>query len=495
MLRNHGFLKPNPYAEISVDNISGRRTEAKKGTYLPKWGEDMTILIKPTSEINLKVYDQSSFRKDAILGEQVLDFYQILKQTNGIIHNIELTVDVNLPIKGSRQMKNGELILYIGGLRIDMSQVPPKTATTPSPCLLGGRCTIKERDPSTTLIDDFNQSIHINSVARPASQAGQRRDTLPQVALPGTLSPSASNSMATSNPSLNVSASNQPIVTNGGAVRRSSGQPAQMQNGGVVVHTNSNQLPQQRIAQYPTQPPPPPPNPMIMMTPNGMSPVATNGGSPNNVVAVNGNPAPVAKNNDQQLVSQQSSDNDPLPPRWEVRHDPYGRRYYVDHNTRSTYWERPTPLPPGWEAKRDERGRVYYIDHNTRTTTWQRPNQERIQNFQQWQGQREHIVSQGNQRFLYQQSQMAAQEDDGLGALPDGWEKRMQPNSKVYFVNHKNRTTQWEDPRTQGQEVEIIDETTLPSGWEIRMNSNGQRYFVDHNTRTTTFQDPRISEK
>lgn len=31
------------------------------------------------------------------------------------------------------------------------------------------------------------------------------------------------------------------------------------------------------------------------------------------------------------------------------------------------------PLPPGWEEKIDQFGRVFYIDHNTRTTTWNRP--------------------------------------------------------------------------------------------------------------------------
>jgi len=35
---------------------------------------------------------------------------------------------------------------------------------------------------------------------------------------------------------------------------------------------------------------------------------------------------------------------EPLPPGWEMRFDQYGRRYYVDHNTRSTTWERPQPL-------------------------------------------------------------------------------------------------------------------------------------------------------
>ncbi|KAF9346957.1 hypothetical protein BGX26_001518, partial [Mortierella sp. AD094] len=30
-------------------------------------------------------------------------------------------------------------------------------------------------------------------------------------------------------------------------------------------------------------------------------------------------------------------------------------------------------LPPGWEAAVASDGRTYYIDHNTRTTTWERP--------------------------------------------------------------------------------------------------------------------------
>ncbi|KFB42912.1 hypothetical protein ZHAS_00010668 [Anopheles sinensis] len=146
----------------------------------------------------------------------------------------------------------------------------------------------------------------------------------------------------------------------------------------------------------------------------------------------------------QQQRDQNPIDDEPLPAGWEMRVDKYGRRYYVDHNTRSTYWEKPQPLPAGWEQRRDPRGRVYYVDHNTRTTTWQRPNSERLMHFQHWQGQRQHIISQGNQRFLYpqhaQQSNsisVANEEDDGLGPLPDGWEKRVQPDNRVYFVNHK----------------------------------------------------------
>jgi len=192
---------------------------------------------------------------------------------------------------------------------------------------------------------------------------------------------------------------------------------------------------------------------------------------------------------------QSNGAEEPLPAGWEMRYDIYERRYYVDHNTRSTSWERPQPLPPGWEIRRDPRGRIYYVDHNTRTTTWQRPNTERLQHYQHWQGEREHVVQQGNRRFLYPQYSSSTvpvpeQEEDSLGALPAGWEKRIQPDGRVYFVNHRNRTTQWEDPRTQGQELGT-EESPLPAGWEKRLTEDGIPYFVDHNTRTTTFQDPR----
>uniref|UniRef100_A0A8C6M9D2 E3 ubiquitin-protein ligase n=1 Tax=Nothobranchius furzeri TaxID=105023 RepID=A0A8C6M9D2_NOTFU len=197
--------------------------------------------------------------------------------------------------------------------------------------------------------------------------------------------------------------------------------------------------------------------------------------------------------------------------RWEQRKDPHGRMYYVDHNTRTTTWERPQPLPPGWERRVDDRGRIYYVDHNTRTTTWQRPTMESVRNFEQWQSQRSQLqgaMHQFNQRYLYsvRSPQMFSallqlsflvlvivcltEENDPLGPLPPGWERRVDSNDRVYFVNHNTKTTQWEDPRTQG----LQNEDPLPEGWEIRYTREGVRYFVDHNTRTTTFSDPRTGK-
>uniref|UniRef100_A0A8D2N6U6 E3 ubiquitin-protein ligase n=1 Tax=Zonotrichia albicollis TaxID=44394 RepID=A0A8D2N6U6_ZONAL len=166
------------------------------------------------------------------------------------------------------------------------------------------------------------------------------------------------------------------------------------------------------------------------------------------------------------------------------RKDPHGRTYYVDHNTRTTTWERPQPLPPGWERRVDDRGRVYYVDHNTRTTTWQRPTMESVRNFEQWQSQRNQLqgaMQQFNQRYLYSVNGF-------FSFFP--LERRVDSNDRVYFVNHNTKTTQWEDPRTQG----LQNEDPLPEGWEIRYTREGVRYFVDHNTRTTTFNDPRTGK-
>lgn len=123
------------------------------------------------------------------------------------------------------------------------------------------------------------------------------------------------------------------------------------------------------------------------------------------------------------------------------------------HRTRSTTWERPgDDLPSGWEMRRDPRGRCYFLDHNTRSTTWQRPSTERLAHFQSWQGMRAGILLQGKSRFLYQPQPTAAAPTSGiihgdvdadvetLGPLPDGWERRVRPDGRTYWINHVNKT-------------------------------------------------------
>uniref|UniRef100_A0A673N6F7 E3 ubiquitin-protein ligase n=1 Tax=Sinocyclocheilus rhinocerous TaxID=307959 RepID=A0A673N6F7_9TELE len=178
---------------------------------------------------------------------------------------------------------------------------------------------------------------------------------------------------------------------------------------------------------------------------------------------------------------------------WEQRVDQNGRLYYVDHVEKKTTWERPEPLPAGWEQRVDPMGRVYFVDHISRTTTWQQPTMETVRNYEQWQHQRSQLqgaMQQFNQRFIIGASATQNKEFDPLGPLPHGWEKRTDSNGRVYFVHHSTRTTQWEDPRTQG----LLNEKPLPEGWEMRFTVDGIPYFVDHTRRTTTYIDPRTGK-
>lgn len=187
-------------------------------------------------------------------------------------------------------------------------------------------------------------------------------------------------------------------------------------------------------------------------------------------------------------------------------------------------------MPPGWERREDNLGRTYYVDHNTRTTSWNRPtasgavNTARQEEAQQVERQRHQNRTlpgaedrTGTSSPTYQ-AQQAAQSANaqtmmatgatspGTGELPPGWEQRFTPEGRPYFVDHNTRTTTWVDPRRQQyirmyggqnnnasiQQQPVSQLGPLPSGWEMRLTNTARVYFVDHNTKTTTWDDPRL---
>lgn len=165
-------------------------------------------------------------------------------------------------------------------------------------------------------------------------------------------------------------------------------------------------------------------------------------------------------------------------------------------------------LPPGWERRTDNFGRTYYVDHNSRTTTWKRPaiNQSEGERSQQRTRNTEAERRQHLGRTLPEESltqQPTGTTTPGLGELPSGWEQRLTPEGRPYFVDHNTRTTTWVDPRRQQyirsygpgasvQQQPVSQLGPLPSGWEMRLTNTARVYFVDHNTKTTTWDDPRL---
>ncbi|PMD56939.1 HECT-domain-containing protein [Hyaloscypha bicolor E] len=188
-------------------------------------------------------------------------------------------------------------------------------------------------------------------------------------------------------------------------------------------------------------------------------------------------------------------------------------------------------LPAGWERREDNLGRTYYVDHNTRSTSWNRPSasgtvdSQRIERDANTQVERQRHQNRtlpedrtgANSPNLQQQQQGGAAANAatmmatgattaGTGELPPLWEQRHTPEGRPYFVDHNTRTTTWVDPRRQQyirmyggqnanntiQQQPVSQLGPLPSGWEMRLTNTARVYFVDHNTKTTTWDDPRL---
>ena len=88
----------------------------------------------------------------------------------------------------------------------------------------------------------------------------------------------------------------------------------------------------------------------------------------------------------------------------------------------------------------DDRGRAFYINHNNRTTQWEPPA-----------GYVEPGAGGGS-------GGGGAGGADPLGPLPTGWEQRFTPEGRPFFVDHRTRTTTWNDPRSAG----VAGDTSTP---------------------------------
>ncbi len=212
---------------------------------------------------------------------------------------------------------------------------------------------------------------------------------------------------------------------------------------------------------------------------------------------------------------------------------PNGAPHPIPTRSRSTFVDSQGPLPPGWERRQDHLQRTYYVDHNTRTTTWTRPSSTYNERDQRAQYEATtQMERQRHQNRMLPEDRTGASSPNlpqarpnadgnaaavasmvatgattvGTGELPSGWEQRHTPEGRPYFVDHNTRQTTWVDPRRQQyirmyaqnannatiQQQPVSQLGPLPSGWEMRLTNTARVYFVDHNTKTTTWDDPRL---
>ncbi|KAL4069920.1 hypothetical protein V8B97DRAFT_1871992 [Scleroderma yunnanense] len=78
------------------------------------------------------------------------------------------------------------------------------------------------------------------------------------------------------------------------------------------------------------------------------------------------------------------------------------------------------------------------------------------------------------------------------GPLPLGWSKRLTADGMLFFVDHNNQLTTWNDPRATVP-LMIDGIGPLPMGWEMNRTSEGRWYFVNHCDRVTTWNHPQFT--
>uniref|UniRef100_A0A1A8G266 HECT-type E3 ubiquitin transferase n=1 Tax=Nothobranchius korthausae TaxID=1143690 RepID=A0A1A8G266_9TELE len=160
----------------------------------------------------------------------------------------------------------------------------------------------------------------------------------------------------------------------------------------------------------------------------------------------------------------------------------------------------------GWEEKKDSKGRRYYVNHNTRTTTWIAPIHQTTSEAPSAASQTGAGIPQSLsppqtpvRPDLSPQRSPNREATPESGSLPVGWEVRSAPNGRPFFIDHNTKKTTWDDPRfkvpvnlRKGLSLDPNDLGPLPPGWEERVHSDGRVFYIDHNTRNTQWDDPRL---
>nr|XP_009685299.1 PREDICTED: NEDD4-like E3 ubiquitin-protein ligase WWP2 [Struthio camelus australis] len=549
----------NCYVEVVGDGLPSetKKTGKQIGSSEVLWNEILVLNVTAQSHLDLKVWSCHTLRNE-LLGRASVSLWNLLKN-GGKLENRQLTLNLQTENKGS-VVSGGELTIFLDGPAVDLGSLPNGSAVTEGECRPSPHaCSNSEHEAVSTGRERSGAEI---TALRTSEQTSECQQPPP---LPGPqVTGQEPISMAAATESRHQPSSTNCFGSRSRTHRHSAGAARQNTGSGEQSPSARNRHRLQAKSQNHAGMT----NGTANGTVNGDSAGAADveeerlaaGVSSLTIAAsvADGSvtpalPASSASGEAEETASGSGAPQsraavlalDALPPGWEQRELPNGRVYYVDHNNKTTTWER--PLPPGWEKRVDPRGRYYYVDHNTRTTTWQRPTAEYVRNYEQWQSQRNQLqgaMQQFSQRFLYQvrasgrggsgSPRLVGLTQASLGDVERGDGARWAVSSPLLPAQGhdlqlacaetglKARRVMFpcsppisqppgfgggsrEEPGPAGSRDppsclfrnvllvpgRMIQEPPLPPGWEMKYTNEGVRYFVDHNTRTTTFKDPR----
>ncbi|CCH62217.1 hypothetical protein TBLA_0G02790 [Henningerozyma blattae CBS 6284] len=435
------FRSPDPFAVLTIDGYQTKSTSAAKKTLNPYWNETFKFNdVSESSILTIQVFDQKKFKKKD---------QGFLGVVNVRVGDVLSHLDDNSSRNSSREetitrelKKSNDNLAVSGRLIVVLS---------------------KDQSPSSASRGHTSHTTASNSTST-STAAGTHSSSHNHASRTNTNSSTAPGSAAAANNHLN----NVPASRTNSHTPRPT--PQAIEN---TLHTGAH---------------------TTSTTTNGTSTTTTTGAAA----------AGASNANNARQYSSFEDQYGRLPPGWERRTDNFGRTYYVDHNTRTTTWKRPTLDQTETERgnqmnanteleRRQHRGRTLpgslsSESTGTSVTVQTNPN----------------ATTPAINGAAAATFSMTNATTSGLGELPSGWEQRFTPEGRAYFVDHNTRTTTWVDPRRQQyirtygptnttiQQQPVSQLGPLPSGWEMRLTNTARVYFVDHNTKTTTWDDPRL---
>ncbi|CAK7263530.1 NEDD4 E3 ubiquitin-protein ligase [Sporothrix epigloea] len=442
------FRFPDPFAVATINSDQTRTTSVSKRTLNPYWNESFDFRVNEDSILAVQVFDQRKFKKkdQGFLGVVNIRVGDAVELLNA---SDDQMLAPDLKKSTDNLVVHGKLIL---NLSTDLTS-PPRQHQPPQP---------NTHQPSSTAAAAASSSR--------ASVNTQQSSSL-----------TASSARALDRPTSALSgpaAAGAPIGAAGGIPIRPASNITPNSGTGGLAATSAAAPP---AGAPPSSAPPAP---------------------------ATGNPAGGPHSRTTSTLSPFEDHLGRLPPGWERREDNLGRQYYVDHNTRSTSWTRPTANGAVERSNQEAATQVERQRHQNRTLPEDRTGASSPTLQQDHTQQQQAAVAAAAAQAPSSGTIMhTGATSPGTGELPPGWEQRWTPEGRAYFVDHNTRTTTWVDPRRQQyirmyggqnssngviQQQPVSQLGPLPSGWEMRLTNTARVYFVDHNTKTTTWDDPRL---
>ena len=124
-------------------------------------------------------------------------------------------------------------------------------------------------------------------------------------------------------------------------------------------------------------------------------------------------------------------------------------------------------LPPGWESRVHHDGRRYYVNHTTKTTSWTLP-----------------VAAPQHLPVATVTAVIPP-----TAAAPT----RTQAPQRVPVATAAPTRTQHRAPAAPPMATATatpVSSYTLPPGWEQRVHTDGRVYFLNHNDKTTSWTPP-----